>query len=226
MLEFAYIDVLGDAIARRQGSNIPNLELYVEEHPDLFVQVIAWTFRRKDKVEDLPEMKAPAGHEKQYAERGYKLLDTLHRIPGHDKSGELRAENLTAWISKVRAACADIGRLEIADVHIGILLSSAPPRKDGGWPCAPVLDVLEEFQSVAMTEGARTGLINSVGATWRGEGVDQERTKAAKYRSWAAAVQFSHPFVASNLFAALADTYEHYAKREDTDAGVRQRLET
>lgn len=225
-LEFAYIDVLGDAIARREGLNIPNLERYVEEHPDLFVHAIAWTFRRKDKGEDSPEIKAPPGQEQQYAQRGYKLLDTLRRIPGHDRFGELRAENLTAWICKVRAACAEIGRLEIADDRIGNLLSSAPPRNDGGWPCHPVLDVLEEFHSSAMIDGVRMGLFNSVGATWRGEGGDQERTKAAMYRTWAAAVQFSHPFVASTLFTALADTYEHHARREDTHAGVRLRLET
>lgn len=225
-LEFVYIEVLGDVIGRRHGRGIPNLELYVELHPDLFVQAISWAFRRRDDGEDAPEMKAPAGQEKEYAARGYRLLDTLQRIPGRDESGQLQTEKLAAWISNVRTACAAVGRQEIADEFIGKLLSAAPPRDDGGWPCDPVLNVLEQFRSMSMAVGVRMGLVNSVGATWRDEGGNQERAKAEKYRNWAAAVQYSHPFVASNLFMQLVDTYEQYAKREDTDAGVRRRLET
>lgn len=79
---------------------------------------------------------------------------------------------------------------------------------------------------MSMTVGVRMGLINSVGATWRDEGGNQERAKASKYRNCAAAVQYSHPFVASNLFMQLVETYEQYAKREGADAGVRRLLET
>lgn len=56
VLEFVYIDVLGDVIGRRQGPGIPNLELYVEQHPDLFVQAICWVFRSRDEGEDAPEI--------------------------------------------------------------------------------------------------------------------------------------------------------------------------
>lgn len=226
ILEFVYIEVLGDVIGRRQGPGVPNIELYVEQHPDLFVQAIGWAFRRRDDGEDAPEMKAPAGQEKEYAARGYRLLNTLQRIPGHDESGQLKTEKLADWITTVRTACTAVGRQEIADEFIGKLLSAAPSRDDGGWPCEPVLNVLEQFHSMSMTGGVRMGLINSVGAIWRDEGGNQERAKAAKYRNWAAAVQYSHPFVASNLFMQLVDTYEQYAKREDTDAGVRRLLET
>lgn len=225
-LEFAYIEVLGDVIGRGHGPGMPNLELYVEQHPDQFVQAIRWAFRRGDGGEDAPEIRVPAGQEKEFAKRGYRLLDMLRRIPGHDESGQLKTEKLAAWITTVRTACTAVGRREIADEFIGKLLSAAPSRDDGGWPCEPVLNVLEQFHSISMTVGVRMGLINSVGATWRDEGGNQERAKAAKYRIWAAAVQYSHPFVALNLFMQLVDTYEQYAEREDADAGVRRLLET
>ena len=225
-LEFVYIEVLGDVIGRRHGPGVPNLELYVEQHPDLFVQAICWAFRRRDGGEDSPEIKAPTGQEREYARRGYRLLDTLQRIPGHDETGQLKTEKLAAWISTVRTACTAVGRGEISDEFIGKLLSTAPSSDDGGWPCEPVLKVLEQFHSISMTVGVRMGLINSVGAALREEGGNQERVKAEKYRNWAAAVQYSHPFVASNLFAQLVDTYEQFAKREDADAGVRRLLET
>ena len=73
-------------------------------------------------------------------------------------------------------------------------------------------------------QGAHTGVYNSRGAHWRGEGGDQERELAEKYRRWGKALQVSHPFVASKLLMGLAKTYEQEAIREDTEAGIRRRL--
>ena len=96
--------------------------------------------------------------------------------------------------------------------------------KDGVWPCEPVRDVMEEIQSEPMMQGAHTGVYNSRGAHFRGEGGGQERELAAKYQQWGKALQVSHPFVASRLLMGLAKTYEQEATREDTDAGIRRRL--
>jgi len=68
------------------------------------------------------------------------------------------------------------------------------------------------------------GVYNSPGAHWRGEGGDQERELAAKYRKWGQALQSSHPYVASVLLMGLARSYEADANREDTEAGIRRRL--
>jgi hypothetical protein len=75
-----------------------------------------------------------------------------------------------------------------------------------------------------MMRGAHTGLYNSRGAVWRGERGDQERELADKYRAWANALQYSHPFVASELLMSMVKTYEHEANREDMEAGIRRRL--
>jgi hypothetical protein len=158
------------------------------------------------------------------AERGYKLLEAIERIPGHNDLGELEAERLAKWIATVRQSCAELSRAEIADVCIGKVLSSAPVGKDGLWPCESVRDAMEDIQSEPMIRGARTGIYNSRGVHCRGEGGDQERELAEKYRKWGQALQVSHPFVASHLLMGLAKTYDQEASREDTEAGIRSRL--
>lgn len=223
-LEFAYLDALARPWSRRDSYGIPNLERYVEAHPELFVQAIAWTFKRKDGVTDPAEFQIPPERIKIMAERGYKLLEAIERIPGHNELGELEAAHLAQWITTVRHEGNALGRADIADICIGKLLSHAPVGKDGVWPCEPVRDVMEDVQSEPLMSGARTGIYNSRGVHARGEGGDQERDLAEKYRKWSQALQVSHPFVATRLLLDLAKTYEHEASREDTEAGIRRRL--
>jgi hypothetical protein len=223
-LEFTYIDALSKPWSRREGHGIPNLEKYVEAHPELFVQAVVWTYKRTGEGEDPPERKVAPEQVKYFAERGYKLLEGLERIPGHDDLGELHTDKLAAWIKRVRDACAELGRLDVADTCLGKLLSGAPLGKDGVWPCEPVRDVMEDVHSKSMMGGAHTGLYNSRGVVCRGEGGDQERELAEKYRVWANALQYSHPFVASELLMGMVKTYEHEANREDTEAKIRRRL--
>jgi hypothetical protein len=223
-LEFAYVEVLTRPWDSRDNYGIPNLERYVEAHPELFVQAIAWTYKRKDGATDPAEFQVPAERVKIMAERGYKLLESIERIPGHNDLGELEAERLAKWIATVRQSCAELDRADIADVCMGKVLSCAPVGKDGVWPCEAVRDVMEDIESESMMRGAHTGVYNSRGAHWRGEGGDQERELAEKYRKWGHALQVSHPFVAAKLLMGLAKTYDHDASREDTEAGIRRRL--
>jgi addiction module HigA family antidote len=223
-LEFAYIEALSKPWGRGNGYGIPNLEKYVEAHPEQFVQAIAWTYKRSGEGEDPPELRIPLEKVKYFAEIGYKLLEGLNRMPGHDDAEVLQAGRLAAWVKTVRDASTELGRLDIADVCIGKLFSGAPVGNDGVWPCEPVRQVMEEVHSKSMMNGAHTGLYNSRGVVWRGEGGAQERTLAEKYRAWTNALQYSHPFVASQLLMDMVRTYEHEANREDTEAGIKKRL--
>ncbi len=223
-LEFAYLEVLARPWERTESYGIPNLERYIEAHPELFVQAVVWTYKRADGATDPVEFQVLPERVKGMAERGHKLLEALQRIPGHNDLGELEVTRLAKWIATVRHSCMELSRVDIADLCIGKLLSCAPVGEDGVWPCEPVRDVLEEIQSESMVQGAHTGVYNSRGVHWRGEGGEQERELAAKYRKWGQALQVSHPFVASNLLQELARTYEYEASREDTEAGIRRRL--
>lgn len=217
-LEFAYIDALEDSYG------IPNIGKYVEQNPELFVQAVVWTYKRKGEGEDPPEWKVAPEHAEHFAERGYKLLKGLSRIPGHDHLGELQADRLASWVRTVRNTSEQLGRLDVADLCLGELLSSAPTGSDGIWPCEPVRQVMEDVHSKKMMEGASIGRYNSRGATWRGEGGDKERELAKEYRAWADALQYSHPFVASALLMQMVKMYEAEAEREDLEAGIRRRL--
>jgi hypothetical protein len=142
-LEFAYIEVLARPWDSRDNYGIPNLERYVEAHPELFVQAIAWTYERKDGATDPAEFQVTPKQVNIMAERGYKLLEAIQRIPGHNDLGELVADRLAKWIATVRQSCTELGRADVADTCIGKVLSRAPVGQDGVWPCEPVRDVME-----------------------------------------------------------------------------------
>ena len=222
-LEFDYIEALSQPWRRGEAYGIPNLEKYVEAHPELFVQAVVWTYKRDDDGTDPEEWQVPAEQVEHFAKRGYKLLEGLNVIPGHDDLGDLKAERLSKWIKTVREACDELGRLKVCDISLGRLMSCAPEGEDGVWPCEPVRDVMEEVRSREMMEGAHTGLYNSRGVKL-GEGGSQERALADKYRAWANALQYSHPFLAANLLMSMVKTYEYEATREDDEASIRRRL--
>lgn len=223
-LEFAYIELLSEPWRRPSSSGIPNLERYVEMHPELFVQAIAWIYLRKEGGEDPPEWKAAPEQLQELAKRGYKLIEGLSRMPGHDDLGVLQADKLAAWVRTVRKSCTELDRLDVGDICIGKLLSRAPLGEDGIWPCEPVRQVLEDIHSKIIMRGVPTGLYNSRGVVARGEGGGQERRLAEKYRIWANALQYSYPFVAHELLFGMVETYEREADREDTEAVARRRM--
>ena len=223
-LEYLYIDALSKPHVRGGKYGIPNLAKYVAAQPELYVQAIVYAYKRKDDGSDPPEFSVADGLVAHLAEQGYKLLGGIETVPGRNEQGQLTTEGLRAWIKAVRDACGALGRLEVADLKIGELLAHAQTGTDEVWPCEPVRDVLEEVHSDAMMRGVRTGQFNARGVHSRGEGGSQEREIADKYRAWAEALQYSHPYVVSKLLLGLVRTYEYDARREDTDAIVRRRL--
>ena len=68
------------------------------------------------------------------------------------------------------------------------------------------------------------GLYNARGVHWRKEGGEQERELADKYRVWAEALQFTHPFVSSTLLMSMVKTYEQEAEEHDNEAKIQRRL--
>lgn len=222
-LELAYLDVLARSFRGGDQQQIPNLERYIEEHPELFVQAVVWTYKRKDHGEDPAEFRVTEGR-KHLAQRGYRLLKVIKRIPGQDKANkEEQQEKLAEWVATVRRSCAELERGEIADMCLGKLFSNAPVGEDGVWPNEAVRDVMEELQSKDISYGACVGLYNARGAYWCGGGGCQEQELADKYRAWADALQFTHSFVSSSLLRQMEKKYEVVAKKQDTEAKIQRR---
>lgn len=224
-LEFPYIDVLSRQVGAQEAHGIPNLELYIEDHPELFVDAVAWLYQRRDGGNDPKDLNLDnPDMVSNRAQRGMALLDALERIPGTAKSGKPDVDKLRAWVNTVRESCLTLGRAEAGDRSLGKLFSSAPVGDDGVWPCESLREVLEEIQSEAISRGIVLGVYNSRGVHARAEGGDAERALAQKYRNWARALEFSHPFVAATILKSLTDTYEQEGAGHDTESRIQRRL--
>ena len=225
ILEFIYIDGLYTRVSRTDKHQIPNLEKYVEQNPHFYVQALMWAFRRRDDQEDPADMKAPEGSKSVYAERAYKLLEAVARLPAYAGSDKPTLENLKAWIDLVRARARELGRIEVADSCLGRLLANEPAGPDGVWPGHLARGALEFIGTDEVARGTVMARHNARGAIWRARGGMQERELAAQFREWSNALQYSHPFVAAHVLDELVRSYERQAKREDESELLRERLE-
>lgn len=225
VLEFIYIDGLYSRVSRTDKHLIPNLEKYVEQNPQFYVQALVWAFKRRDEEDDPPELKAPEGSKSVYAERAYKLLQAVSRLPAYAGGDKPAAQALKAWIDTVRTRARELGRIEVADSCLGQLLASDPAGPDHVWPGQLARGALEYIRTDEVARGAAVARMNARGVITRARGGTQERELAAQYREWSNALQYSHPFVATHVLDALVRSYEREAKREDEDDRLRERLE-
>jgi hypothetical protein len=218
-LEFQFIDIFTHA----DDLKPVNLARSMAKQPDLFVQAVAFTFKRADDGIDPPELRLDDEELRaSRASQSYKLLNAIELLPGQE-NGVLDASRLIAWIEQARASLKTLARLDIGDQMIGQILSKAPPAVDGVWPCLPVRDALEEVLTEHMGQGLHVALRNARGVHWRGEGGSQEREIAAKYRAWADAMEYTHPKVAA-IHRGLEKSYLREAEWEDNDAKITRRM--
>ena len=148
------------------------------------MQALILTFRRRDGGEDAPELRQndPEAAER-LAQSAYALLSRAGRS-GYNEKGELDGRELREWIVAARTLARECGREEIGDSQIGQLLANSAPGRTGVWPLEAIRDDLEDLGTPTMANGMLVGRLNARGATWRGEGGDQERTLAKTYRDW------------------------------------------
>ena len=220
-LEFAFIGVLDED---ESNHGIPNLERQIEESPVLFVQALALIFKRDDGSKDPPGWQIEDSEQRTAAATAaYRLLERIRRIPGTESDGSISTEKLQRWVTEVRRLCTEYSRVDLGDQYIGKLLSKAPADTGGLWPCGPVCEVMETVSAEHFARGFCIGVYNARGVHWRGEGGDQERELASKYRSWARQLDFEFPYV-SSVLERIAASYDHDAKWQDSESNVRKRL--
>ena len=218
-LEFQYLTLLDGGT-----ETIKNLEHQINKNPDLFAQAVAFVFKRSDDREDPAKIKIEDFEiRKMRADRAYRMLNRLHKIPGRDKDDNLDEDRLVDWIKATRNHLKDWARLDVGNSQVGQLLAKAPVGVDEIWPCEPVRDAMEETLNKEMSEGFRIGKRNLRGVYCRGEDGSRERELAAKYEAWATQISSTHPKVAKVL-RDIRDSYLWDAKHEDTEANIRKRL--
>jgi hypothetical protein len=157
------------------------------------------------------------------ATAAHRLLNQIKRIPGTTARGTIDAAALAVWLAEVRRLCREYGRGVIGDQLLGQLLANAPEGENGTWPCEAVCEAMEAIASPEIGRGFQIGVYNSRGVHFRGEGGDQEREIAAKYRGWAERLHFDYPYV-GGILEDIAASYEREARWEDSEASIAKRL--
>ena len=214
-LEYVYLTRLD-----RSEHGIPNLEKHIVASPRFYALAIACVSRRADGGEDPPELRfGDPERLSAIVSAARRLLYRVRRIPGTDGKGNIDAKELKAWLREVRSWCARHDRAEIGDHKIGRFLAHAPDD-DGVWPCRPVCEALEWMASEEVARGFEIGARNRRGAYLRGEGGDQERDLAARYRAWARELVYGYPYVGAVL-ERIATLCDHEAGWQDTELEVR-----
>jgi hypothetical protein len=219
-LEFLYIDALDHT-----EHGIRNLEAQIGQSPELFMQVVALAFRRKDGKEDPPELR-PSNQDNAsaLAPRAYSLLSHARRTPGTNDRGELDVAKLREWLSKVRELARECSREVVTDQLVGQILGRSQKGEDGKWPNEAIREVLEDLGTPELANGMSIGLYNARGAHYRGEGGSEEQALANMYRGWSKEFATKYPFT-SRMLRGIAESYEREAEWHDTDSQVRRRLQ-
>ena len=220
-LEFMYIQIL-----EHSKYGIPNIEQWVSESPIGFVQILSMRFKRDDGGQDPSEWKgADADNRAALASVAYRLLGRINLIPWTRDNGDIDETELSQWIAEARRLCTQYGRARIGDEYIGQILSRGPADDHGVRPCPAVSEAMEVIASQDIASGFVKGTFNARGVFSRaiGEGGEQEREFAARYRGWARQRSANYPYVGSILESIAAD-YDRQAARQDDEAEIERRL--
>jgi len=207
-LEWIYLPVL------THGLRQPKLlHQELSRDPLFFAEIIKCVYKSENEQDDTTE---PDESVLIRAERGNKLLDSWHQLPGLTEEGRVDAEKLKNWVIQARTACQESGRGKIGDRKIGKILAYSPQAPDGTWPHIVVREIIEELSSREIEEGIERGVYNKRGVYYKsiGEGGLQERELAETYQNYAIEVAYTHPRTAA-LLRRIATYYDSYAHSED-----------
>lgn len=218
-----------ERLARLEWNFLPMIERFGGAHvldrmlgtsPDFFVDALKLVYRADgQEATDVTDM------QRALATRGYDLLRKWKRVPTIAADGTLDPDKLKVWVARVRELATGSGRGAIGDIHIGYALVNAPSGADGIWPHEAVRQVIESTASEHLERAIVTGIQNQRGVYTRamGEGGEQERGFAEKYRGYAVALTVDWPRTA-RLMKRVADRYDSNAREEDVRAELEEHL--
>ena len=210
-LEFEFVNFL-----ERSERGMQVLEKKINDHPELFAEMVVLAYRRDDGQEDKSPSSVPENVVKNRAWKMYRSIRAIRHLPGRDEFGNLNTERLTRWVFDVRRRCERRGRLNMGDFCIGSLLSNSPEGDDGIWPFEPVRDALEKVYSEHLGKGFTLGGYDS-SRIHTGLGGDPERAIENRHKEWAQRIQYSHPKT-SKMLREIAEHYSDLGRHYDMEA--------
>lgn len=212
IIEFTYLSML------QFDNEPPAIINYMAKTPLFFVEVLSKVYKGRHENSD----HTLSDEQRLISRTSYRLLRKFKKIPGN-REGSINASELSNWLSEVRRLAADKGLLEIADGYIGGILAHAPhDAMDKLWPPSEICEVIESVVSKELADGFVLECLNKRGVYSKavGEGGDQERELAEKYRSWSESNQ-EYPRT-SSILDAVAQSWLEHALQEDTKAEHRK----
>ena len=214
-LEYHYLPVL-----EFQAEPIA-LNRLIGTSPKLFVSAICDAFKPASG-----ETGEITDERQARARLAYRLLQSIKMVPGFS-SGVQDVHHLRSWISEARALAKEADRAVIADQQIGQILAYAPSdTQDGAWPSKLIRDLIEDLAAEQIEKGIAISRFNQRGTFSKGmfDGGKQERGLASQYRKWA---EVTRDWLrTSALLRQIANDWEAYAKRADTEAQLDQLRDT
>ncbi len=210
-IEWTYLNLLNGYYHRDASPKA--LENGLASDPNFFCKVIRHIYRSKKETEPAKEF---SEQEKAIAENAYKLLDKWKAPPGTQSDGQFLPEQFTEWLNRTKEACDESGHLEVALLHIGKVLTHAPPDPKGLWIHRTVASALNAKDAKKMRDGFRIGIYNSQGRSFGPTG-EPERERAEKYKQKAEDVENADYHRFAVTLRKLVDGYEREAEIYDAE---------
>lgn len=211
-LEWAYFGLL-----EYQAQHDLVIYRRLSTEPGMVVELLSLLYRPDgvDK-ESVPE---PTETAKRMASNAWHVLNDWRPFAKLSAAEMPSAESLRQYSEAVIQIGQERGYRGIALDHLGKALASSPPGVDGNWPHESVRVVIEHMAAEEeLKDGFVVGRINMRGVTSRsiGDGGEQERDLAEKYRKWQGALAMEAP-ATSGLLGRLAQHYDRDATSIDID---------
>ena len=216
-LEFFYIDALR-IYGSHRAEHIEALEAYIAEHPEFYVNLVGWVFKRNDGEPD----EAVYRDTKTYAGISHRTLNAICLTETLEK--EQSFERVRNWVNSVRRGCQVIGRGEVADILLGKLMARSFYDVERLQFPMNFYRLLTEVDSSDFVHGAVTEILNSRWLRWSSgeDSGDRERRMVEKIRQEMARIRYEWPR-GIELLRMLEWRYMVEAGYHDNGGGERYR---
>lgn len=217
LLEFGYLPAYG------HSEKVPkHLKQELLTNPKMFIELICLVYKQENNGNEADDFKS----NKHLAELSWQVLHHGRGVPGKQEDGTIDAAQFSQWIDEVRELGRQCDRATMTDQTIGQWLSACPEEQEGVWPCFPVCELLEQMDAEEIRNWFGMGVRNNRGVSTKsyGEGGNQERKLAAKYKGFADKIRVSYPMTATVL-DDIAKSYEYDASAEDDRAQLNYEID-